>query len=423
MLMNWVTVSVDFSNAFVQAKLDDPIWMHLPRGFKSNRPGRTCLKLVKSLYGLNIAPKLWYEHLFRGLKAEGFVPSQNEPCLLTRNGMMIVVYVDDAGIAARSEEEIDSFIESMRKQGFELKKEGTFNEFLGIKLERSDDRKTVTLTQKGLIQKILKATNMNDCTPSSVPTSQLPLGTDEDGEPMKENWGYNSIVGMLLYLTTNTRPDLSFAVSQVARFNSKPKQSHANAIKLILRYLKGSADKGLIVTPNDNLDLDCYVDADFAGLFRRERDDNPTAVKSRTGFVITLGGCPLIWKSQLQTEIALSTMEAEYAALSFSMRRLIPIHSLLVEVIDRLKLKKHPNLKIKCTVFEDNNGCLSLANNHQLTSRTKHYLIKWHFFWHWVKMGVIKIVRVDTTEQLADIFTKGIARDLFEKLRKLLLGW
>jgi hypothetical protein len=357
------------------------------------------------------------------LEAEGFTACKNEPCLLTRPGMMLVVYVDDAGIAARSEQEIDSFIESMRKRGFELNKEGTFNEFLGIKLERSDDRKTVTLTQQGLIQKILKATNMTDCTPSEVPTSQLPLGSDEDGDPMKESWGYNSIVGMLLYLTTNTRPDLSFAVSQVARFCAKPKQSHANAIKLILRYLKGSSNQGLIVTPTGNLDLDCFVDADFAGLYRRERDDNPTAVKSRTGFVITLGGCPLIWKSQLQTEIALSTMEAEYAALSFAMRRLIPIRCLLVEVIDRLKLKNKPNIKIKCTVFEDNNGCLTLANNHKLTSRTKHYLIKWHFFWDWVKSGLISVVRVDTTEQLADTFTKGLPRDLFKKLRKLLLGW
>ena len=114
---------------------------------------------------------------------------------------------------------------------------------------------------------------------------------------MNEKWNYRSIVGMLLYLSTNTRPDISFAVSQVARFSHSPKKSHAAAVKTIVRYLARTKDKGTIVTPTGKLELDCYVDADFGGLYRREPDDDPNSVRSRTGYIIMLGGCPLTWKS------------------------------------------------------------------------------------------------------------------------------
>ena len=84
--------------------------------------------------------------------------------------------------------------------------------------------------------------------------------------------------------------------------------------------------------------MDCYVDADFAGLWSFEGDQDPVCVKSRTGYVLMLGGCPLIFKSKLQTEIALSTLEAEYIALSQSMRELLPLRNLLQEVGKNLKL-------------------------------------------------------------------------------------
>jgi hypothetical protein len=128
---------------------------------------------------------------------------------------------------------------------------------------------------------------------------------------MNEAWVYRSIVGMLLYLSTNTRPDISFAVSQVARFNHNPKQSHAQAVKMIVRYLARTSEMGTIVKPPSTLVLDCFVDADFAGLYCHDPSSSPSAVKSRTRYIITLGGAPLIWKSQLQLEISLSTQEAK----------------------------------------------------------------------------------------------------------------
>ena len=104
---------------------------------------------------------------------------------------------------------------------------------------------------------------------------------------------------MLLYLQNHSRPDLTFAVSQCARYTFCPKLSHEKALKRIGRYLQGTRDKGLIMQPTAELNVDCYVDSDFAGLWGYEDDQDPTCVRSRTGYIITIGGCPVLWSSKL----------------------------------------------------------------------------------------------------------------------------
>jgi hypothetical protein len=111
---------------------------------------------------------------------------------------------------------------------------------------------------------------------------------------MSETWNYPFIVGMLLYLSTNTRPDITFADSQVGR--SAPKQSHAKAVKTIVRYLAGTIDKGMTVKPRGDLKLELFCDADFAGLYRREPDRSVDSARSRTGYIVKPSGCPLVWK-------------------------------------------------------------------------------------------------------------------------------
>ena len=147
-------------------------------------------------------------------------------------------------------------------------------------------------------------------------------------------------------------------------------------------------------------------------------------VKSRTGYVIQLGGCPLVWVSKLQREISLSTLEAKYIALSTTMRDLLPMRELLKEVMCKMKLKHNQTTTINSTVFEDNNGALQLALSPKISPRTKHIAIKYHFFRSKVGPGTgIEIKRVDSHENVADIFTKGLMGDRFVCLRKLLMGW
>ena len=130
---------------------------------------------------------------------------------------------------------------------------------------------------------------------------------------------------MLLYLSSNSRPDIQYAVHQCARFTHNPKKSHGEAVRRIVHYLKKTLGEGLEFTPTKAMELDLCVDEDFAGLWSYEHDQDPVCVKSRTGFVITLGTCPVMWVSKLQTEIAPITLEAKCIMLSMAMQDLVPL--------------------------------------------------------------------------------------------------
>jgi hypothetical protein len=427
-ISGWKTISIDFENAFVQSYLpeDKPVWMALPRGYQSSKGEGYCLRLIKSLYGLREAPRLFYEHTAKAFRKLGLTPSEHDECLWYGDNIMVVQYVDDCGISAPTQDIIDQFLDGLREYGLSVTLEGSFDEFLGIKFERREDG-SINCTQKGLIKKILTAACMEDCNPNVTPAATAALGSDPEGEPMSENWNYRGICGMLLYLSTNTRPDISFAVSQVCRFSNEPKQSHAAAVKHILRYLKGTSNDGTIIKPKGKhgtgFAVDMYVDADFAGLFGREPPRNPDSVRSRSGYIIILGGWPLIWKSSLQGHLSQSTLEAEYSALSSSLKVFLPLLRQIKEIIAKCRCKKLEDTKIHATVFEDNQSTYYLATNQRITSRTRYMLSKWHWFWDSYNNGLFSIVKCPTEEMSADYLTKGLGKTLFLNNRKRVQGW
>ena len=424
LIQQWVMKAIDFANAFCQSKLreDTPVFAFLPRGFKcmmqSMSGEKTILKLKKSQYGLTIAPKLWYDHLRKAINELGFKASSYDQCMLYRKDMILVTYVDDCGLGAKEAHSIDWFVNELRHRGFELEIEGDFTAFLGVAIERLKDGR-IHMHQRGLIKKIIAAAKMDDCNPNHIPASTQGLGSDEDGEPWPQvPWKYSSIVGMLVYLATNTRPDIAYAVSSVRRFNRSPKKSHATAVKMILRYLKGSMDKGIFIKITGTFDLDVYCDADFCGLFGRENPCNPDSARSRGGYNISFGGVPLVWKSWLIARICLSTLESEYTALSKTMVQVIALKNLIEELITGLSLRGM-KATIRATVFEDNNGALLLATKQRITSRTKYFLSSWHHFWSHVsqdegKDGKVVIVKINTSMQGANYLTKGLPREAFE---------
>ena len=181
----------------------------------------------------------------------------------------------------------------------------------------------------------------------------------------------------------------------------------------------------MILTPNaKNLKLDLFADADFAGLFVAEDKHDPISVKSRTGLLLNFGGVPILCSSKLQSEIALSTLEAEYIALSQGMREVVSARSMVLE----LGIKINLDLKGSSTVskaWEDNVGTQNLANSKGplMTTRTKHIGIKYHWFRSKIKPNKIEILRASTDLQRADIFTKGLTRFAFVEKRKLVMGW
>ena len=231
-----------------------------------------------------------------------------------------------------------------------------------------------------------------------------------------------------MYLASNSRPEITFAVHQCARFNHGTKHSHEKALLHICRYLKGTKNDGLILKPNmkELMQVNCFADADFAGLFSVENPQDPVSVRSRTGYVLTFAGCPILWVSKLQTEIALSTLHAEYVALSQSLRDLIPTRDLVTELMKGLWRKdKEKQIKFvsKSTVYEDNAGAIRVASCPKLTPTSKFIAVKYHWFRQHVESGDIKIEKVESSNQLADIFTKGLQGESFTNIRKLLCGW
>jgi hypothetical protein len=228
---------------------------------------------------------------------------------------------------------------------------------------------------------------------------------------------------MLLYLSTNTRPDITFAVSQVARFNSNPKASHAKAIKTIVRYLRRTFDMGTIIEPTGKLNIDCWVDADFAGLHGSEPVTDRNSARSRTGWIVCLGGTPLLWKSQLQSCVTLSTLEVEYVALSASLRTVVWTKAMVLEVAKAIGLDSNTTATIHATVFEDNQGAYLLATKHRISARTKYFAVKYHWFHSLHEEGEFAIEKCSTDDQRADYLTKGLVRFSFERNRFSIQGW
>jgi hypothetical protein len=171
------------------------------------------------------------------------------------------------------------------------------------------------------------------------------------------------------------------------------------------------------------LQLDLWADADFAGCWNATEQHDPDTARSRTGYVVTLSGFPLIWKSQLQVGIALSTAEAEFAALSSGMRALVPLRTIFFEIVACFGIPSEQVSTIS-HAFEDNQAALyvATADPPRLTARNKHWNTKHHWFRSKLGDG-IKVLPISSEDQRADIHTKALTQVPFERNRKKLNGW
>ena len=335
-----------------------------------------------------------------------------------------MVYVDDTIFFSKDSSKVDKVISNLKKLNFELTDKGDVEAFLGVQVEQLEDG-TIKMSQPDLINRVIEALGLdNQSKQHKTPAVSPPLHAHKNGAPREKTWNYRSVIGMLTYISRNTRPDIEYAVHQCARFQIDPKKAHENAVTRIVRYLLGTRDKGIHFKPDltQMETLQCYVDADFAGNYSKEINQEPNSCKSRTGCVIKYAGCPIFWFSRLQSEISLSTTEAEYIALSTAARELLPMRLLLTEIATHMKIVTKPPT-IHCTLFEDNIGAETLAKAPKMNPRTKHIAIKYHFFREAVKEKILNIERIDTKNQLADIFTKPTPSTTLEPLRKEIMGW
>jgi hypothetical protein len=322
--------------------------------------------------------------------------------------------------------ELDKLIEEMKRTDLDLTVEGDISDFLGVKIDYRSDG-TIHLTQPQLINSILKELQLDKPgtkikrTPaaSSKILSAFPNSTPFDG-----HFHYRRIIGKLNYLEKSTRPDISYAVHQCARFSSDPKKEHGDAIKWLCRYLCATKDKGLILRPDNTASFQVYVDSDFAGNWvPDEAQDDIDTARSRYGYIVTYHGCPVTWASKMQTEVALSSTESEFIALSHTLRNTIP----LMELLKELQTKKigipHTTPGIHCKVFEDNSGAIEIAKVPKMRPRTKHINVKYHHFREYIEREDISIHYIPTGDQPADMMTKPLNETLLAKHRYTVMGW
>ena len=415
----------DVTAAFVHANLEEneKVYVRMPLGFRQQ--GKV-LKLKKTLYGLRQSPRSFWKYLTKTMVACGMEVSKMDPCLFIGERVVAVAFVDDILFWSSDEAYINELGAKLREQGMLLEQEDDAAGFLGVRMNKLQDG-AMELKQTGLIDRILEALGLDSklATGKFTPAEATPLTKDEDGEPPQGTFSYSSVVGMMLYLAGHTRPDIAYAVNCCARYMFNPRLSHEKALKRIGRYLKATRDKGMIIKPSGELKVDAYPDADFAGLYGHEKNNDPACAKSRSGFLIAVSDCPMVWVSKLQTETALSTMEAEINALAHCCRELFPVMDVVQEMGESIGLATKDLTSMHISVHEDNAGALILAETipPEFTPRSKYYAIKTVWFREEIVKRGIKLLKIETTEQLGDIFTKGLPRATFEYLRKKMIGW
>jgi hypothetical protein len=336
---------------------------------------------------------------------------------------VFVVYVEDGILLSPLMDNIRKCLNQLHEQ-FKMTEEGNIYDYVGVNIERKGDG-SIHMTQPHLIKGIIRELNFNDGTkPTKIPAySSTILSAGIECQPHKADWNYRRIIGKLNFLEKSCRPEIACAVHQCARFSADPKTNHTDAIKRIVRYLKGTEECGIIYKPNQH-SFEVFADADYCGLWDKTvaMEDSTTA-KSRTGYIVMYAGCPIIWASQLQPEIAQSVTESEYIALSQALRQTIPLMRLVKELQEKLSIPMDTIPKVQCKLFEDNSGAVELANVPKMRPRTKHINAKYHHFRQHVADKTIQVLKISTLDQLADILTKNLPETLFLKFRKFICGW
>ena len=423
----WHTRQIDYVLAFPQAPVEKEISMRIPRGFEINGNDKDhVLKVNRNVYGQKQAGRVWNKYLERKLVKElHFTQSKFDECVFYQSKTMYVLYTDDSILAGPDEQEINDIIKDIKRVGLNITEEGDIQDFLGINISKSEDGR-IHLSQPHLIDQILKDLKMDI---DNLTTKETPCKISEvlranvNGKKFDNSFHYRSVIGKLNYLEKGTRSDISYITHQCTRFTEQPMDIHARAIRWLARYLKGTRNNGYWMLPDKQKGIEVYVDADFAGNWNRDESLHPDTARSRHGYIVKFLNCPIIWKSQLQTEIALSSSESEYTGLSYALREVIPIMHLIDEMADNGFIVRQGAPKIYCEVFEDNSGALEMANIHKYRPRTKHLNIKLHHFRQYVNDGSIKVRKIDTAEQQADYLTKPLPKDKLKYLRQKVMGW
>ena len=400
-IMNFKLYQMDVKSAFLNGLIQEEVYVEQPPGFEIPDKPNHVYKLQKALYGLKQAPRAWYERLSNFLLEKEFSRGKVDTTLFIKrkhNDILLVqIYVDDIIFGSTNDSLCKEFSLDMQSE-FEMSMMGELKYFLGLQIKQTQEG--IFINQSKYCKELIKRFGMDSAKHMSTPMStNCYLDKDESGQSIDIKQ-YRGMIGSLLYLSAS-RPDIMFSVCMCARFQSNPKQSHLSAVKRIMRYLLGTINLGLWYPKNSTCNLIGYSDSDFAG--------SKTDRKSTSGTCQFIGSALVSWHSKKQNSVALSTAEAEYISAGSCCAQILWMKQQLSDygiILDRIP--------IKC----DNTSAINLSKNPVQHSRTKHIEIRHHFLRDHVLKGDCVLEFVDTKNQLADIFTKPLPKEVFFSIRR-----
>jgi hypothetical protein len=320
-----------------------------------------CLQLIRALYGLRQAPKLWYENLEKTLLSFGLTKSTEDPCMFCNDWLIVFFYVDDMAIAFCPEDtdRAQKFRADLMSR-YKMTDEGELRWFLGVRVLRNREQQKIWLSQQSYIEKLAHTFKIyiSDRMPQ-IPITTAELGKNEKQATPESVHLYQQKVGSLLYAVIITRPDIARATSKLSEFLQNPSDEHHQAADQCLRYLY--ATRHLAIEYHGQKDCEALLiasDASFA--------DNPDDRKSSQGYLIKLFGGPVAWKSNKQATVTTSTTEAELLALEHTVKEGFALERLFRDI----QLELNTGLKFHC----DNTQTIRLIveDNARLKTRLRH---------------------------------------------------
>ncbi|KAJ9556807.1 hypothetical protein OSB04_011421 [Centaurea solstitialis] len=395
---NYEIWQMDVKTAFLNGKLTEDVYMEQPEGFEDPKnPNKVC-KLLKSIYGLKQASRSWNLHFDERIKEFGFTKSEFEPCVYTKfSGSIVtflVLYVDDILLIGNDVPTLQS-LKSWLSKCFQMKDLGEAAYILGIKIYRNRSKRLIGLSQSTYIDKILKKFRMDESKKGFIPMqhgivlskTQCPVSS-QDQDKMK-SVPYASAIGSIMYAMLCTRPDVAYSVSVTSRYQQNPGEPHWVAVKNILKYLRKTKEMFLVLVTG-------YSDASF----QTDRDD----FRSQSGYVFTLNGGAISWKSLKQDTIADSTTEAEYIAASDAAKEAVWLRNFLSD------LRVVASISRPIDIFCDNSGAVAQAKEPREHHKSRHVLRKYHLIREIIGRGDVRICKIPTENNVADPLPKPLAR-------------
>lgn len=395
MQYGWTIRQLDIPTAFLNGKLEANVYIQPPKGLETRA---RALKLNRALYGLKEAPKVWNDTFDKFVIENQFKRSDYDSCFYHKKGVWLILYVDDILVTGNTNK-VEETINALSKK-FQAKDMGQVREFLGMTIKGSEEN--LFISQSKMVERILKQFNMEQCKGAVTPMEEG-FQLDEDQEII-QNVPYRQLIGSLLYLSTTSRPDITYSVAYLSRVLDKPTLQAWKAAKRILRYLQETKRVGLLYkrSSEEEWKLKAYADANW-GTDKNDR-------KSVSGSVILLGENPICWTSKKQTSVALSTAEAEYIAAATSAQDLINLKGITSEFY----------VNVNAFLICDNKSAILMSKSRENLKKSKHIDIKYHFIKDLVQSKKAVMLYVCSEENLADLFTKPLGKKKFTKLKSYL---